>query len=250
MERIRGIVLRTIRYGDNGYIVDMFTDSHGRMSFMMKRSGGKKRGGSGVSSNLLPLSMLEFECEVRSQQRLPLPKDVTNYHPYQSLHWNPMKSTLSFFIAEFLINALKEEAENRILFRYLEDSLLWLDNADRGISNFHLVFLIHMTQFLGIFPNVDPLDAKLTKTSRSLYFFDLSQSEYRIGQPSHSHFLRPEEARAIPYILNMRYENMHIYKMSGNQRRRCLEVLNDYYRIHLPGFGELKSLDVLHEVFN
>lgn len=250
MEKIRGIVLRTIKYGDNGYIVDMFTDSFGRMSFMMKRSGGKKKVVSGISSNLLPLSLLEFECEVRPQQKLPLPKDIRNYHPFHSLHWNPMKSTLAFFIAEFLVNALKEENENRILFDYLEGSLLWLDNADKGISNFHLAFLMHMTRFLGIYPNVNPQDAILSKTSKSLFFFDMVQSEYRFGQPNHNNFLRPEEARAIPYLLNMRYENMHVYRLSGNQRRRCLEVLNEYYRIHLPNFGELKSIEVLHEVFN
>ena len=48
----------------------------------------------------------------------------------------------------------------------------------------------------------------------------------------------------------MNYDNMHLYKFSRGQRRRCLEVINDYYRLHLPGFGELKSLDVFRELFD
>ncbi|MCQ2112159.1 MAG: DNA repair protein RecO [Bacteroidaceae bacterium] len=251
MNKLHGIVLRTVRYGDNGYIVDLFTDAYGRMSVMMKRSaGGKRKGSRVVPSLFMPLSMVEFECDVHALKGLPQPKEMGFYHQYSSLTVNPVKMTLSMFLAEFLANAIKEESENRLLFQYVEDSLLWLDCAERGFANFHLVFLSRLTRFIGIFPNVDKSDANLVRTELSRYFFDLLNCEFRIGQPSHPYFLRPEEARTLPYMLHMNYDNMHLYGLSRQQRQRCLEVLNDYYRIHLPGFAELKSLEILREIFD
>ena len=43
---------------------------------------------------------------------------------------------------------------------------------------------------------------------------------------------------------------MHLYAMTRAERMRCLEVMNLYYRLHLPGFPELKSLEVLKELFD
>ena len=38
--------------------------------------------------------------------------------------------------------------------------------------------------------------------------------------------------------------------MSRLERNRCLDIMNDYYRLHLPDFPVLKSLDVLKELFS
>ena len=46
----------------------------------------------------------------------------------------------------------------------------------------------------------------------------------------------------------MNYDNMHLYPLSHNQRRRILEIINTYYSLHLPSFGELKSLEVLRDI--
>jgi len=53
----------------------------------------------------------------------------------------------------------------------------------------------------------------------------------------------------LPLLFRMNYSTAHLFKFSSSQRRRIVEVLNAFYRIHLPSFPELKSLQVLHEVF-
>ncbi len=42
-------------------------------------------------------------------------------------------------------------------------------------------------------------------------------------------------------LLRLSYETMHLYTMSRLDRNRCVEVILQYYRIHVPGFPELKS---------
>ena len=50
--------------------------------------------------------------------------------------------------------------------------------------------------------------------------------------------------------MRMNYETMHLLTMSRLERNRCLVIMNDYYRLHLPDFPVLKSLDVLKELFS
>ena len=54
-------------------------------------------------------------------------------------------------------------------------------------------------------------------------------------------------------ILECRLDNV-VYRlgfaMSRAERGRCLAVINDYYRLHIPDFPILKSLDVLKELFD
>ena len=155
-ETLRGIVLRTVRYGDTSLIVDLFTESHGRMSFMASTLRAKRSVRS--VSFWQPLSMVEFSAELLPNGgKLPRPSDVRTYYNYIDLPFSPIKSTLALFLAEFLSAALREEKENTPLYRYIESSLQWLDLADSpaSIANFHLAFLMHLSRFIGIYPNLD-----------------------------------------------------------------------------------------------
>ena len=62
-------------------------------------------------------------------------------------------------------------------------------------------------------------------------------------------FLRPEESARIINLMRMKYDNMHLFAMNRMERNRCLDIINEYYRLHLPDFPELKSLPVLQELF-
>jgi len=252
MEKLKGIVLRTVRYGENGYIVDMFTNSRGRMSFDVKRSASRQHSSNATRVNpsvILPLSLIEFESSIHGQMRLPSARGVLPYHSFSSLHFNPVKASIVMFLSECLCNLLKEEAANPLLYQYIEDSLKWLDYAETGYANFHLVFLMRLTRFVGIYPNIDKSSLLGPHQTHTLLYYDLMNSEYLGNQPQHQHFLKPAEARAIPYLLYMDYENMHLYRMNRHQRHRCLEVVIEYYMLHLTGFREPKSLEVLQDVF-
>ena len=201
-QTLRGIVLRTVKYGDTSIIVDLFTESHGRMSFMASTSRAK-RSVRNVSF-WQPLSMVEFSAELLPNGgKLPRPSDVRTYYNYMDLPFSPVKSTLALFLSEFLSAALREEKENAPLFRYIESSLQWLDLAEApaSVANFHLAFLMHLSRFIGIYPNLDlnpnsslPLGGVGGSSNPQLYF-DLLAGSYCERQPLHAHFL------AFPYGL-------------------------------------------------
>lgn len=239
-EKIRGIVLRTVKYGDNGLIVDMFTEQYGRRSFATKVTKGRRTPSGAAVWN--PLAMVEFDADIRPNGKLPAPKDVRLYHNNLHTLLSPVKSTLTLFLAEFLTHALKSETENDALYSYLEVSLQWLNNAEKDYTNFHLVFLMRLTRFLGIFPNLD--------SASPLDFFDMESGCYCKARPYHPNYLNSADAIRIPMLFRMNYDTMHLFRMSRTERWSILTTLNTYYRLHIPGFPELKSLDVLHEVFS
>jgi len=240
METMHGIVLRTLRYNDTSVIVDMFTDVYGYMSFLVRQSKARRR--NTASAFWQPLSMLEFQADIRSSSALPRPSDVRFYLKYTNVPLSPVKTSIFLFIAEFLSVSLREEKKNIPLYTYIESSLQWFDEArfPTAIANFHLVFLMHMCRFIGIYPNFE---------NPSVYF-DLISGTYQSFQPVHPHFLKDSEALILPLLFRMNYYTSHLFKLSSGQRHRIIEVLNDFYSIHLPNFPKLRSLEVLHAVFS
>lgn len=240
-ETIRGIVLRAVKYGDSSLIVDLFTESRGRHSFMAS-SVRTKRSVRNVSY-WQPLSMVEFNADMRPNcGKLPRLADVRTYYNYIDIPFSPVKATLALFLSEFLCAALREEKENLPLYRYIESSLQWLDIVDSSaaVANFHLTFLMHLCRFIGIYPNLECPDR----------YFDLLSGAYCDRQPSHAHFLQQQEAAALPTLFRMDYPVMHLFRFSRHERMRILQVLNTYYRLHVPNFPELKSLSVLQELYS
>lgn len=259
MESIKGIVLRTVKYGDSNLIIDLFTENHGRISLSSKISHSRRS--TSAYAFWQPLSLVECQADIRPAVKLPRPKDVRIYQQYSSIPLSPIKSTIALFLAEFLSAALREEKENPYLFKYIESSLLWLDTTTHptAIANFHVVFLMRMTQFLGFYPNLDDTDSlsvfanapwhRGSAAPSPMLVFDLVAGTYTKTQPPHPHFVRADEARLMPWLFRLTFRTMHLFRMSSTQRKRCMEILNQYYRLHLPNFPELKSIEVLHEVF-
>lgn len=240
LEKTKGIVLHSLRYGDDSLIVSIFTLSHGTLPFMVKAPKGKR---SSVKIQLLrPLTILELDIDFRDRLQMQRIKDMHVALAYSTLPYEPVKEAVAMFLGEVLYHALKCESQNQPLFDFLEHSLEWLDVADHDYANFHLCLLIQLTRFLGFYPNMD--------TSSSKSVFDLLDGSYVDVIPHHGQYLLADEAVFLEKLLKMNYATMHRVHLNRQQRGRILRMLNTYYRVHVPDFPELKSLDILAELFD
>lgn len=239
LQKISGITLGTVRYNDKSNIVHIYTREKGMTSFLIPAQRSRKPKVNAVLFQ--PLSLVECEADFRPHAGIHPVKEARTWHPFQSLPYNPYKSGIALFLTEFLDRALREEEGNEALFAYLMYSVQWLDACNEGFANFHLVFLIRLSRFLGFYPN-------LGNYTEGCYF-DLMNACFVHEQPLHGMFLRPQEASHIRLLTRMNYETMHLFSMSRAERSRCLEIICEYYRLHLPDFPELKSLAVLQELF-
>ena len=258
------IVLRSLKYGDKRLIVDMFTRQYGRLSYIVPLSTSAR---SKIKKQYFqPLTLLYIEGNYRQQSDLQHLSDASLLSPPTSLLTVPTKLALSLFVAEFLCHALRDEQQNEPLFDYIQGSVEWLDAAEQSYANFHLVFLMRLSRFLGFYPNLN-LQTSNVKLQTSNFkpqtsnfklqtsnfklqtYFDLRSATFCTEPPLHRDFLMPQEAQHIQTLMRMDFPTMHLFHLSRTERNRILEILLVYYRIHLPSFPDLRSLSVLHELW-
>src|SRR5574344_2272053 len=240
LTKTTAIVLHNIKYGDSKMIVDMFTRSHGRMSFVVsipKSSKSKLR-----KQFFQPLFILSLEYDYRPKVQLQKIRNVALYHPYSSLPFDIDKLTVGMFISEFLYHSLYGEQQNELMFDYISDSLMWFDSYPSPASNFHLVFMMRLSRFLGFYPNLDDFVPGCV--------FDLCSGSFSSVAPLHSDCLSSEEASQMSLMMRMNYSTMYLFRFTRAQRNRLLDVIVQYYRLHIPGFPEMKSLDVLRNIYD
>lgn len=238
LEKTRGIVLHSLRYGDDSMIVDILTESKGNVSFLVKVP--RSRHAAMKAQLLRPLSVLQLEVDYRANRSLQRLKELHVEVPYVSIPYEPMKSVVAMFLGEMLYYSLRNEAKNERLFEFLVQSFAWYDMAVSNYVNFHLAFLIKLMRYLGFWPNCDE--------SGEGRFFDLHDASFTSVRPAHGQCLNAEESSWVPRFLKMNYMTMSKFRMNRTQRNYVTDALVRYYRIHIPDFPQLKSLDVLREI--
>ena len=175
LNKTQAIVLHSLKYGETRLIVDMFTRSHGHLSFIVnipKSSKSKFK-----KQFFQPLSLLEIETDTRPKLQLQKLADVRLSSPFSSIPFDAHKLAISLFLSEFLYHALRSEQRNEPLFDYIVNSLQWFDGQPGSFASFHLVFLMRLSRFLGFYPNLDdylPGD-----------YFDLRESVFCAVPPVH-----------------------------------------------------------------
>lgn len=239
LSKTRGIVLHSIPYNDKYSIIYMYTEAFGRTSYMVARSRGRK---STVSRALfIPLSVLEMEVEHLPKREIHRIKESKACFPMNGLSCNPVKNVVAQFLSEVLYRILKETESDPRLFEYLYQSIHLLENTEEGIANFHLVFLLGLLHYMGIFPHVE--------SYKEGYFFDMLNGTFAEKFPLHGHSLSQEESLIFARLLRISYENMSLYGFSRQDRVNIINRILDYYRLHLPEFPEIKSITVMQTLF-
>lgn len=236
----KAIALKTVKYGEQKLIIHLFTRAHGRLTFVntMGKSASSK-----VKRRLFqPLTLLYVTYDYRPGQALQRLRDVSLDYPLIGIHGDPYKLCVAIFTAEFSTYVTAFEQTDASLFDFMRRSVLWLERDERSISNFHLVYMLGISRFLGFFPNVSDY--------REGCFFDLRNGCFCVDRPLHPDYLDREESARICTIMRLRYRTMHLFKLSRVQRNRCVEMIVAFYRLHLQNLPEIRSLEVLHGVFS
>jgi DNA repair protein RecO (recombination protein O) len=118
---------------------------------------------------------------------------------------------------------------------------MWLDGAEEKYANFHLLFLLRLTRFLRISPNL--------QTDSGAHYFDLQAGCFVGVQPLHANYLTATQAADFFSLMAYDYNEASRVAMNRTTRNEYLTVIQNYYRLHLPDFPELKSAEVLKELF-
>jgi len=239
IQKVRGIVLHHLKYGDTSIIVHLYTDLFGRQSVMVKGARGQRK--NRKISLYHPLALLDIELYYKENRDLQQIREAHPIVPLQGIMSDPIKNSVSLFLAEVLYRSIRESESNPELFDYLINSIQLFDIIDEGISLFHLHILTNLTRFLGFRPDLPNTEGD--------YWFDLETGSFCIIRPVHTMRMDPELSRHLISLMSIPADQLGLININRAKRNLLIEKLLDFYSLHLEGMGEIKSFSVLKAVF-
>ncbi|TDQ33079.1 DNA replication and repair protein RecO [Zeaxanthinibacter enoshimensis] len=234
----KAIVLSSLKYGDSSLIVKAFTESDGLKTYLLKGVLSSRKAKI-KAAYFQPLMQLEIVAYHKNKGTLEHLKEVHVAYPYESLHTRMDKSAICQFLAEVLVHSLQEEEENVPLFNYLQASLQWLDTHEQA-ANFHLLFLLELSRYLGFYPDT---------TADEYPYFDLVEGLF-LRDATGNLLLSGDELSHFKALLGINFDALPEIKLTKTERKDLLQILLQYFEIHLHGFRKPKSLAILNEVFS
>ncbi len=233
--KTRAIVLQTIKYGDSSLVVKMLTEESGIQSYMVKGVYGKK---SKMKAALFQnMTLLDIVAD-SSDNSLGFIREISLSHYYESIATDIRKSTIIIFVSELLSKSIADSESDVALFNFIYESMLWLDNATSGYANFPIVFAMKLSSYLGFFPNLD------TYTEGSC--FDLLDGNFK-KSGNDIYQIDKELSKAFYETCKQDYVSCNLNDLKT--RRQLLDAIVSYYKLHSDNTREIKSVEVLREIF-
>ena len=223
--KTKGIVLNSIKYRESSIICKIYTAKLGLQSYLVNGVRKKKGGGAYYQ----PLNILDLTVLHKNNRQLHRIKEVKATSTYKNIPFNVLKSSVALFLAEVLNKCLKEEEENQGLYCFLENSLMEFDQFEFD-SHFHIRFLVGLCGYLGFFPNME---------NPNFPYFDLMNGCFSVDNNKHRHYI----TNTTDFVLALKLE-------PTQNKRMVLEHILMYYRLHIEGFGRIKSKSILEDVLS
>jgi DNA repair protein RecO (recombination protein O) len=242
VHKTKGIILRTVKYGETSIITTVYTELFGIQSYIVKgvRQTGKKT--QGKTGYFQPAAILQMEVYHNELKQLQFIKEYQWAYLYDKVLFDVVRNAVALYAIEVLQHTLKQPEANPELFYLIEDTLKQIDRGEPAlVSNLPLYFTLHLGGELGF-----QLQGVY---SRQTPILDLQEGEFTSDKPAHPHFIDGYEAEVLSQINNITfYNDLEQVKLNRETRRKLLQYMQQYIALHVHDFGQLKSLQVLQEV--
>ena len=224
--KTQGVVLKYIKYKESSIICKIFTRQLGVQSFIL--NGIRTKSSKNKIALLQPLSLLDLVIYNSENSTIKRISEMKLSYATKTSAFLIKKSAIILFLSEALDKLLRESTPNEDIYDFIKDALIDFDLATENFDNFHLHFLLSLTSFLGI----QPMNAQemLDNTVNNKIYFE-----------------ERELATLDSMILNPFDVNLPLNKIL---RKKTLEAIINFYQCNVEGFGEIRSLKVLKDVFS
>ncbi len=234
----KAIVLSTLKYGDAHLIVKCYTEIEGLKSYLL-RGVLKSKKGKLKPAYFQPLNQLEIVANHNNKGALNSIKEASVAYHYTNIYQDIKKQTIVLFLSEMLSSIIKEKEQNKALFSYLETAFVWLD-TNKHTSNFHLLFLLNLTKFIGFYPEIP---------KKKDTYFELLNGRFSESKPLQSH-CQGNTVFQFKKLFGISFDALEAVQFSALDRQEILHVLIQYLELHLPELRKPKSLAVLKTIFS
>jgi DNA repair protein RecO (recombination protein O) len=221
-------------------VVTIYTELFGIQSYLVNgvRTERKTASKANIYQASTILDLIVYHHPNKNLQRI---KEARIQHMNQQAHHSFIKNTIAIFIAELIYKTIIEPETNAVLYQYFEDSFIYIDHENEfKLANFPIEFTFDLASHLGF--------AVQNEYSSERNHFDLLNGVYCSHQSlTSTYFMDGEMAQLISEISNHKSIS-HI--LNQQKRRDLLQAALQYLKLHIPHLGELRSVNVLHEIMN
>lgn len=208
----RAIVLQAFPFNDTSHIVSLYTLSHGRLGVLVRGINSKSKRFN--SNYFQPLTIMDIELQYLENRELQRLKDISLIFSPTQIVFDIRKNCIAQFLCEFLNKTLRESEANALQLEYLMNAVRLLEIIDKGVENFHVVFLLQFSKFLGVYPDRNTLTGTLS------------------------------------FIAHSSLETCDNLRLTRLQRNDMFQQLLLHYATHFEGVHQFKSIKVLHEILS
>lgn len=238
LHKTRGIVFKVTDYGESSVIAQVYTEKFGLQSYIVN---GAKKPKAKIHRNMLqPLHLLDMVAYHKANGSVQRIAELKNAPVLQSIPYDMIKSSLTMFLNEVLYKSIKQQSGDEHLFNFIFHAIELLDNQPHSVANFHLVFLIRLSRYLGFYPDRNKPDGA--------DYFDMKNGVFTQYKPESWLYLSPPHTQNFYLLLKHGFEDMANISLKNDERRYLLNKLLEYYALHVEGFGNIHSHEVLEDV--
>jgi DNA repair protein RecO (recombination protein O) len=223
LRKTQGIAIHYIKYRETSIIIRIFTRELGLKSYVVNSvRSSKSRSNMALYQPLTLLDLVVYDKEGASINRI---SEAKLAYAFQRIPFDFYRSGVAMFVGEVLSKAIYESYQNEGLYDFLTESLTYLDRENVNLSLYPLLFLLQLSVFLGFAPE-----------SAHEFYEQLRQGARQIP-------FDKEEELYLDKLIASTFDTSH--KVPAMIRRRLLDHVLLFYKLHMETFSEVKSLKVL-----
>ena len=216
-------MIHYIKYRETSIIVRIFTRELGLKSYVVNSvRSAKSKSNMALYQPLTLLDLVVYDKDGVSINRI---SEAKLAHAFQRIPFEFYRSGVAMFVGEVLSKAIYESYQNEGLYDFLKHSVTYLDRENINLSLYPVIFLLQLSMFLGFAP-----------ASAQEFYEQLRQGVGEI-------LFDKEEELHLDKLIDSTFDTSH--KVPGTIRRRLLDHVLLFYKLHLDTFSEVRSLKVL-----
>jgi DNA repair protein RecO (recombination protein O) len=243
LHNTKGIVLRSVKYGETSLILSIFTEVLGLQSYMLK--GVRSNKAKSQRAGLLQIgSLLDLITEHKPNRQLQHIKEFQPAHIYQSLQEEIIKNSIAVYSVELLSRLLPQDEVMGDLFGFVYGYFLHLDQVPvREAANLPLVFTIQCGQYFGynLSGSYSPETPYITP-EEGIFTAQLPTTASALHEEDGSVLARMIALEGLAYAPSV--------AMNAAQRNRLLDWYLLFLQYHTQHLGKLRSPDILRTILH
>lgn len=240
--KTKGIVLRTVKYGETSLIVAVYTELFGLQSYLVKGVRKSGKSAAGKISFFQPGAQLDMVVYLNPVKSIQFIREYGWSYVYKDVFFDVLKNAVAIYTVEMILHTIREPESNPELFYFIEQTLQYIDQSDaQHIANIPLVFSLQLAQIMGLqFHGVYQPETPI---------LDLMDGRFIAQPPDHPYYMEGDDAQLTYAFMQIgSLDEAKNINLSRINRRSLLKCYQQFFSLHLENYIESKSYLILQTV--